>query len=345
MLTAENEPVLWRRFASSEENEAAGISSAARSVQVHAAVTLGIQNVGGIILHGKTCQELARKVADESGLEAVQAGGEWLSDEIYSLGLALSAHKSPNAGGGGRGSHKKSVQPLDLLRSMRPPPGLKEMFPAKQAAIVVLAGLGMVVALWDKSANLAGQCEQLRRQNASHKWAADLHTPAISGQKKRLSEEVGAVCQFLATRILWGDYFRDLPTRLPPNACLTNISAACEMKETGKKEETARKTNKSLTLRGVARYAGGSSEESAEGEGGSKRDPGAPPLRFESTAAPKEIDAFLESLRQVELLQRDFPLVSLADIKWKHEGAGDLATFTIVALPKKTGGGKAEDPK
>ena len=57
--------------------------------------------------------------------------------------------------------------------------------------------------------------------------------------------------------------------------------------------------------------------------------------------APQEIEAFLESLRNVELLRRDFPQVQIAEIKWRREGESEIAMFTVVALPKKksTGGG------
>jgi len=49
--------------------------------------------------------------------------------------------------------------------------------------------------------------------------------------------------------------------------------------------------------------------------------------------APKEIDAFLESLRGAELLKRTFPIVNLAEIKWRKDAAADIALFTIIATP------------
>ena len=50
-------------------------------------------------------------------------------------------------------------------------------------------------------------------------------------------------------------------------------------------------------------------------------------------SAPKEIDAFLESLREMALLKKDFPLVNLAEIKWRKDGNRDIALFTVLAMP------------
>ena len=113
--------------------------------------------------------------------------------------------------------------------------------------------------------------------------------------------EVQAVSKFISTHIIWSDYLNDLPTRLPENACLSNIWAVSEMKETNKKKQ-GRKAKKSLTMRGVTKFADG-------------------------VAAPEEIEAFLESLRNVDLLRRDFPQVKLAEIKWRREGNSEIAMF------------------
>ena len=122
-----------------------------------------------------------------------------------------------------------------------------------------------------------------------------------------LSAEVGAVQKFVGSRTIWSDYLRDLPTRLPGNACLSDVWATNELKETGKKVQ--RKISKTLTLRGMARFT-------------------------DRGSAPREIDTFLDSLRNVELLRRDFPLVELAEIKWRRDGTTEVALFTIIASPK-----------
>ena len=62
-------------------------------------------------------------------------------------------------------------------------------------------------------------------------------------------------------------------------------------------------------------------------------------------SAPKEIDAFLESLRGANLLKRMFPVVNLAEIKWRKDATADIAVFTIIATPKEKSAGSKEEEK
>ena len=114
--------------------------------------------------------------------------------------------------------------------------------------------------------------------------------------------------RFLSSRIIWSNYLRDLPTRVPENACLSKVWASCELADTSRKKQK-RKPKKSMILCGVARFT-------------------------DRRKAPKEIDAFLQSLRGMQRLKHDFPLVQLAEIKWRKQGDGETALFTILALPK-----------
>ena len=188
------------------------------------------------------------------------------------------------------------------------------MFPMKRAVAVVIAAVCMGFFMWQKMEEITTKYESFKKQNASYAWSKGKRTGEISKERKQLLGEVQAVSKFISTRIIWSDYLSDLPTRLPENACLSNIWAVNEMKEMNKKKQ-GRKAKRSLTMRGVTKFADG-------------------------FAAPQEIDAFLESLRNVELLRRDFPQVELAEIKWRREGDSEIAMFTILALPKKKGGDK-----
>jgi Tfp pilus assembly protein PilN len=186
------------------------------------------------------------------------------------------------------------------------------------AAGMVLAAAGMGLFLWSVLADLDADYENVARQTAAFKWARNLRTEKIAAEKKLLATEVAAVQGFLGTRVIWGDYLRDLPTRLPPNSCLMTLDGQYEMKVAATKKGGGQtRVNRSLTIRGMA--------------------------RFTDRGAPREIDSFLDSLRGVDLLKRDFPLVNLAEIKWRKEGAGDIAMFTIVAMPKTIAPGTEEE--
>jgi Tfp pilus assembly protein PilN len=167
------------------------------------------------------------------------------------------------------------------------------------AAVVTLT-LGHVLMALD------GECESLRQQNAGYAWAQTLETDAIERERKSLAGEVSAVQGFLGTRVIWSNYLRDLPTRLPTNACLQSLTGSYEMKITGKNE--TQRVNRSLTICGMARFT-------------------------DRGSAPKEIDAFLESLRKADLLKQAFPVVRLAEIKWRKDAGADTALFTVIASP------------
>jgi len=298
ILSLDGRPVLWRRFTLDRLRPAFSITSAVRTLQIHARRSFDIRSLCGILIQGAADDELAGQVEDETGVSTQAAGGDGPSDPQYGLALALSAKNGKE-------------QSLDLMRGLRPPPSIRETFPWKLAALVLFLGGCLTVLLWNESTALASQCEYLDQQTALHEWAAGMTTRDISRQRSTLVTEVNAVRRFLTTRILWSNYLRDLPTRMPPNACLSSIFACSEMEDTSKKKQK-QKAKKSMTLRGMARFA-------------------------DRGRAPKEIDSFLESLRGMERLTHDFPLVQLAEIKWRKEGKSEIAMFTVLALPKKQG--------
>lgn len=299
MLLIRGQLVLWRRFALPKGPEARSIASAVRSLQVHALQRLGVGHIDGLAIQGKITRDLADDIAAFLSLATVVISDQSLDADLYSLGLAMSARKPED-------------KCMDMLQALRRSPSLSKIFPRKLLAVALLLVGAMGLLLWDKSRSLEQEYQFLKQQNASYKWAQDLQTQQIEGESKMLQAEVGAVRKFLSTRIIWSDYLRDLPSRLPPNTYLSNIWALAELKEMGKRKHE-KKTNKSLTIRGATRFS-------------------------DRESAPKEIDAFLESLRNVEILRRDFPIVTLAEIKWKRESGTDTAMFTIIALPRKKKG-------
>ncbi len=298
MLVVDGRPVLWRRFAIGEKDPALSIASAIRTLQVHASQKLDVGNLCGVFIQGTIAEGLLKRVEDETGMPVMSAAGDGPTEKQYSLALAISMKKD-------------EAPSLDLLKLLRPPPNIRDIFPWKLAALILFLGGCMAFMLWNKSTELLGQYKIARRQNASYKWARSQKTNAINKDCKVLGKEVNAVRKFVSTRIIWSNYLRDIPTRLPPDACLSNIWASCELAQMAKKKHK-RRVNKSLTIRGMARFV-------------------------ERGGTPREIDAFLESLRSVELLKRDFPLVQLAEIKWRKEGTSEVALFTILARPRKKG--------
>lgn len=303
VLVVGDQTVLWREFALPKEHRLQGINSAVRAVRCYTWSFLGRSDVDGVVMHGPEAGTFAEGFNDDIEIPVVVAEGDEPSDVRFSRGLA-------------RAARSEELSPFDLFRSLRSAPTILSMFPWKRAGCVAGAAVVMMFLMWNKAATMNREYEQLRRQNAERKWAKGKRTAEIRNERKLLASEVSAVGKFVSTRVVWSNYLRDLPTRVPSNACLSSLGGFSEFQEMNKKE-TSRRIKKSLTLRGMTRFAKGQ-------------------------AAPEEIDLFLESLRNVDLLKKDFPQVQLGEIRWRREGSSEIAMFTVVALPGKKKGSAGE---
>jgi len=310
ILVIDRNPVYFKRFSFSPTTSVEEIESAVRSIMIQCIVIFRKSAVDGIIVQGPDAEKIGSRLAGETGLE-VEAGNEvGFTGSLCSGSLAMSAKS------------KKDPQ-FDLFREVRPKPGILQMFPWKMAAFVVFLSGCLGLMLWQKASDLNLTLKNLKQQNSMHTWAENKQTADIAKDKKPLLAETQAIEKFLKSKIVWSDYLRDLPTRLPPNVSLSDLWAVCEFEEIGVKKMEGGTTQKKklLSLRGITLFEKGK-------------------------AAPEAIESFLESLRKVELLQRDFPQVQLAEIKWRREGNSETAMFTVLAMPKKSAEGKpAQDEK
>ena len=309
VLMLEKHPICWKRFSSTSESVEKMIS-AIRSIFMQSIVTLSHPMVDGIILQGTNAQQFSGKLYDNLGIEVVVVEGAGFTDSYCGHSLAMSAMA-------------KDVTQFDMFHELRTKPSIIKIFPWKIAAAIVLMICSMGFMMWQRAMEIAEACNSIKKQNLAYNWATSKATPAIADERKKLLSETEAMVKFVSTRIIWTDYLNDLPTRLPPNVSLTNLGAMCEYQEGGKKEVGDRKKDtKALSMRGFTLFDKGQ-------------------------AATKEIEAFLESLRKVELLQRDLPNVQMAEVKWRREGKSEKAIFTILAAPKaaKSSEGDAKDAK
>lgn len=304
VLMLEKHPICWKRFSLTSDSVDKMISTI-RSIFLQSVVTLSRPMVDGIVLQGANAEQLSEKLYNNLGIETAVMEGPGFSDSYCSQSLAMSA-MTKNAGR------------FDMLREMRAKPGIMKIFPFKIAAAIVLTAACMGFVMWQKANDLSEACRNLKKQNAAYVWAQKKDTKEIAKDRKTLLDETEAIAKFISTRIIWSDYLRNLPTRLPSNVGLSNIWATCEYKESGNKEAGRRKKEgKTLAMRGVTLFEKGK-------------------------AAPQEIEAFMESLRKVDLLKRDFPKVQLSEVRWRREGNSEIAMFTVQASSKKEKGSAAE---
>ena len=301
VLVAAQVPIAWRTFDFSAGREGPAILCAARTLQTLSR-QYGIESpLDAAMIHGRG--DLHQRLRDDA-----------LADE---LGTRVTWHAEPGLGAPqiafglalGRLFHRGSM--FDLVRTLKPRPRLRELFPwgelALQVALIVCMGLLMSL----RSSGLAESLHGVQAESRRHECLASAKPSELEKEKADLQVRVDTVRRFLQSRVLWSAYTHDIPARLPASAMLNTFHGLAELEYFGKKREGVGTPKRSLVLRATA------------------------PIMPDGST-PREINAFLESLRNHPLLQRDFPIVELADIKryQLHSAAQPMANFDILCLPK-----------
>lgn len=293
-------PLVWRSFGLPRGDEAAAILSASRSLAAMGQYCGLDGAVEFNVIHGGT--ELRHVTGFEWLHEQLGAPTEWLegpalSEESVAYGLAL-------------GCLKEDENAFDLSRSLKPRPSLSQIFPWSQiiTQAALLAGLGMF--LLGQVDGLTSARRNLHSSGQKHRQLDGVPEANLLKQKQQLEEQTAAIRQFLETRVLWTNYLRDIPQRMPDNLYLMSVQGECEMPLKDKKK-AASKPKKSFVVRAAAAL---------------------PP----DGSMPRELDRFLDSLREHPLLKKDFPMVELGGLQHFRTASRSepLAFFTVVCLPK-----------
>lgn len=304
VLVANNLPLVWRYVRLPRGDEASALLSVSRSLGTMRRLC-GVESpLEAVTLHGRP--DLTRLLdvdwmQEQLGVPVKWFEGPPLDASQVAFGLALGCLREPE-------------NAFDLARSLKRPASLWELFPAREAILQAAALVCMALLLAGRSAGVHRSYTAARAQNAQHPWAASIDTAQLERERRQLRQEVASVHRFLDGRVSWTSYARDLAACLPPSAFLTSFQGVSEL-PSGRKRRSA-KAGKSLVLRGAASIP-------------------------KDGSMPHEIDRFLETLREHPMLQRDFPLVELAELKQSRgAGQGDpIVLFTVVCLPKKGKGG------
>jgi hypothetical protein len=198
---------------------------------------------------------------------------------------------------------------FDLSKTLKSRPSLWEVFPwwdlAFAGGLVFLMG----VVLGARSMKLDESYLGIRVQSSQHKCLTAPDTKRLQNEKKDLEEKIAVVQKFLDTRVAWSAYLRDISTRLPANIVLDSLEGKSPLDCGG------RTPKKAFALRATV-----------------------PPAKDGST--PREIDTFLNALRNHPLFRRDFGSPELTDIT-RSQAFGKTgpagASFTIVCVPSAAG--------
>ena len=299
VLVVDNTPLLWRITQLSQGSEAASLVTAARSL-LATSKDCGVESEADtIMVHGR--EELKRLLDIDWMEEQLDIAINWYDDAGFD--------KQHIAMGLAQGGLDKKDEGFDLGRYLKPRPTLWQVFPWRDGIVQfgLLAAMALLLGYTYWSLRESKQnIETIAAVSPTDMWAKKV---TLMKEKKELEEQVGAVREFVSSRVMWTTCLRDLANSVPDEMYLTSIRGIAEMKDL-RKRGRPRKAKKLLVLRGAV-------------------------VIPEGRLIPVDIDRFLEKLRSNPTLVKDFPLVTLDELNQREARGTEppLTIFSIECLP------------
>jgi hypothetical protein len=299
IVTAATTCVLWKSFSLPKGRELPTICSSIRSCQAMAA-RCGIDSQPDVaIIHGR--QDLREALLAE--------------DFAKKAGLPVVCCDGPELNGEAvayglalSSLSQQAGQGLNLSRSLTPAPSLWQIFPKGELAVQIALVACMALVMFLHWRTLGESEGPLHSELAKHAWVGSKTQAELNKEQQFLSKRVEAIRKFSSTRIVWNRFTADISNRLPDHATLLLLQGIDELQDPKSKIPP----KKSYTLRAQS------------------------PIPQDGST-PKQIDQLLSGLRESPLLQQDFPIIALSDIKCPpvdKKNEISQALFTVICLPK-----------
>lgn len=287
-------PLAWRTFSLPAGGETTALLSVSRTLQTQAN-NLGLETFFDyVVVHGR---------ADLHGrFQEDQLPSQLEVRVVWQEGPALDG--AAMAYGLAAGCQTQDHNQFDLAGSLKSRASIWEIFPWWDLTFASLLVAWMGMTLFFHAMNLDEAYTIVRAQCGNHKQLISTDQKTLSGNTETLEKKVNTVNKYLSDRGLWTEFIADIADRLPDNAALKSFSGVWTA-NVGRGKSA--KLKKSMSFSATVPVA---SDE----------------------AVPREIDAFLESLRNDPLLQNNFGTVQLTDIKRTatRDRKSSLASFTVV---------------
>jgi len=299
MVTAASTCILWKSFSLPKGREIPTICSSIRSCQAMA-TRCGVDGQADVaIVHGR--QDLR---------------GGLTSDEFAKrAGLQIACCDSPPWNGAAvayglalSSLTQQSGQGLDLSRSLTPAPSMWQIFPKGELVVQLTLVVCMALVMFLHWRGLSQSDWPLRNELAKHPWVGSKTQAELNKEQQFLNNRVEAIRTFVGSRIIWTRYTADISNRVPEQTTLLTLLGIYELEDPRSKIPP----KKSYTIRAQS------------------------PIPADGST-PKQIDQLLTQLRDSPLLQQNFPVVALSDIKCptvEKKNEVSQALFTVICLPK-----------
>ncbi len=296
VLVAGEIPLSWRAFELPEGSETATICSTAKAIQIVARFRGDVGAPDAVLFHGRP--DLTEALNSAPFTESLGVRSQAFPGPGYDpQSIALGLAIGCQQG----------EEAFDLSRALKPRASIWQVFPIGDVALQAALLVCVTLFLHSKHESVQQAFRMVRSESSKHKWMDKVGDEKLEKEKKDLTLKVETIRDYLSSRILWSAYTRDVSVRLPESILLTSMSGVCELEAVKGKS----KPKKSFTFKLSAPIS--------KGQG-----------------IPREIDSFLGAIRNDAMLQRDFSVIELADLRWNQSSAGSkvaVADFTVNCLP------------
>jgi hypothetical protein len=308
MLVAGGLPLHWRLFDLPSGEEPLAIHSALVGLRMHARSWRAETEIDSVLIQGRP--ELGSKLdptefSQRTGMKVTRSSTPEYEPGSIARGLAL-----------GNLIEEKG---FDLSKKFKPRESIGEIFPWADLVMHSAMILGVLLLMFEQARTLEKSLDITRTSMAKVRWLGNRQEADLEKEKKLLDQKNKTAETFLASRVLWSNYIRDVASHMPANSRVSSLQGLGELEKLGGKGP-AGLLKKSFVMR---------------------LETPIPP----TGETPREVDALLESLRDRSLLKKEFPVIELKDLKTTRtvsKGAEPTATYSIVCLPPgtKVGGAK-----
>ncbi len=296
ILGNERWPLAWQLLSYEPQDKGESIIQANQLLSLYAKRRLAIPQVDEVSAQGDT------KLPEGWGIVEDTIGRAVTQLEGPDYGAELIAF------GLALGGLEADADCLDLARSLQKPKTLLAMMPWGQAVFVASLFAVMAGVLWTHSKKLERHLQATAEANSAVVWSGGIDIKKLKLEHAALTREVSPLEKFMRRDILLSEAVASLVSEMPGKIWLESIHASDQIWE--------RSPNKSLGEKYLIVRCGASLTT--------------------SRSVPAEIEELVHNVSQSEYFQDNLPVVKLADINWKREGAAaGYSLFTVVSMPGK----------
>lgn len=211
LLLRGRSPLAWRPFSAPPENEVDAVAVVVRALAAHARADLKLPHVPTAVVHAPpTFEPLARALSSSGNIE-IRVGPPVPTDGVgIATGLALGA---------------LGVEPSspDLLRELRPPLSVREIFPWSVAAGVLAVAAGSWHLLASETRSVEAKAARTQAKIDAALKAARTKPGDLKAALKSARHEAELVSRFIGKRVPWAALFQELPAHVPESTVLVGL--------------------------------------------------------------------------------------------------------------------------